>query len=187
MKHRCYFMSVMCGLSLYSWHNYSLYEPIKNDVTTPYFLNCLVMLFYLCWDTLHMLHNPLLLRGELIVHHVFALVIYIAHISTFALLCSNMLIMECISLMNYIWRDHPRKLMLYRACCILGIRMPLVCWLWLYYHPRTLLPYLMQMPDRNALSDFAVSVFANAYGVMLIHDVWILWRLFGPKQRHLRM
>ncbi len=31
MKKRCYFISAMCGMSLYSWYNYSLFDPINNS------------------------------------------------------------------------------------------------------------------------------------------------------------
>ena len=43
MKYRCCFISVMCGMSLYSWYNYSLFNPITNDFFTPYYQNCLLM------------------------------------------------------------------------------------------------------------------------------------------------
>ncbi len=60
MKQRCYFIAAMCGMSLYSWYNYSLFEPINNSFMTPYYQNCLLMLFYLGWDTYHMTINRFL-------------------------------------------------------------------------------------------------------------------------------
>lgn len=31
MKRRCYFISAICGMSLYTWYNYSLFDPINNS------------------------------------------------------------------------------------------------------------------------------------------------------------
>lgn len=53
MKHRCYFISAMCGISLYGGYNYSLFDPINNSFFTLYYQNCLLMLFslgYISYD-----------------------------------------------------------------------------------------------------------------------------------------
>ena len=47
MKHRCGFIATICSLSLYNWYNYSLFGPIDNSFFTPYYQNCLFVLFYL--------------------------------------------------------------------------------------------------------------------------------------------
>ncbi len=128
MKRRCYFISAMCGMSLYSWYNYSLFDPITNRFFTPYYQNCLLMLFYLCWDTYHMTIDAILCRTDLMIHHSVTLVIYLSHINQISLELSNVLIMECISLLNYAWRNNPKLLKLYRTLCILCVRIPLSLW-----------------------------------------------------------
>ncbi len=91
----------LCGMSLYSWYNYSLFDPIDNIFITPYYQSCWLMLFYLGWDTYHMITKPILFRTDLMMHHALASFTYI----TFSHICSlqmgNILIMECISLVNY--------------------------------------------------------------------------------------
>ncbi len=69
MKRRCYFISEMCGMSLYSWYNYSLFDPLNNSFFTPYYQNCLLMMFYLGWDTYHMINKHILFRTDL---HLFS-------------------------------------------------------------------------------------------------------------------
>ena len=142
MKYRCYFISAMCGMSLYSWYNYSLFDPINNSFFTPYYQNNLLMLFYLGWDTYHMITNPILYRTDLMIHHSVTLVVYLSYINNTSLQISNVLIMECISLMNYIWRNNPEAMKLYRTLCIFCIRIPLSLYMWLYYNPNYIYPYL---------------------------------------------
>ena len=36
MKHHCRWLSVMCGLSTYTWYNYSLYVHIEISISMPY-------------------------------------------------------------------------------------------------------------------------------------------------------
>ncbi len=141
MKNRCYFIFIMCGLSLYSWYNYSLYEiPIDNSFSTPYYQNCLLMLFYLCWDIYKMVTNKLLFRADLMIHHVISLIVFVSLINYITLQLSNVLIMECISLMNYILRKHSKILKLYRILCICIVRLPLSLWFWYYYNPNIMAP-----------------------------------------------
>ena len=94
MKHRCYFISAMCGMSLYSWYNYSLFDPINNSFFTPYYQTCLFMLFYLGWDTYHMITKPVLYRTDLMIHHLVSFITYWFSINYGALQLSNILIME---------------------------------------------------------------------------------------------
>ena len=145
MRKRCIFMSVLCGMSMYGWYNNSLFDPISNDVFTSYYQNCLLMLFYLGWDTYHMILGPnkhLLFRTDLIIHHSLCLVIFPSYINHAPLQMSNYTIMECISVMNYAWRNNPKLLNIYRIMCIVLLRIPLISWYIMYYNPQIGLPFL---------------------------------------------
>ena len=135
MKQKCYFISAMCGMSLYSWYNYSLFDPIDNSFFTPYYQNGLLFCFYLGWDTYHMITIPVLFRTDLMIHHSVCFVCYVSYINNTPLQMSHYLSMECISLMNYVWRNNPQLLKLYRTLCILCVRVPLITWCFLYYNP----------------------------------------------------
>ena len=180
MKQRCYFISAMCGMSLYSWYNYSLFDPINNSFFTPYYHNCLLMLFYLGWDTYHMITKPILFRTDLMIHHSITMVVYLSYINNTTLQMSNVLSMECISLMNYVWRNNPQLLKLYRTICILCVRMPLSLWFWLYYKPTIVYPYWEL--TRTYHHCLYLSTFGNIYLFFIIYDIFILWRLYKPSK-----
>jgi hypothetical protein len=178
MKQRCYFISAMCGLSLYSWYNYSLFGPINNSFMTPYYQNCLLMLFYLGWDTYHMTINPILFRTDLMIHHSVTTVVYLSFINNTTLQMSNVLIMECISLMNYALINNPKLLKLYRTTSIFCIRLPLSLWMWLYYNPTIMYPYFKL--TRTYSHYLYLSTLGNIYLFFIIYDMFILWRLYKP-------
>ncbi len=180
MKNRCYFISVMCGMSLYSWYNYSLFDPINNSFFTPYYQNCLLMLVYLGWDTYHMITNPILFRTDLMIHHSITAFAGVSYINNISLQFSNVMIMECISLMNYVWRNNPQLLNLYRTLCIFCIRIPLILWLWLYYNPNITFPYLKQ--TRTYHHYIYLFVLFNQYWFFIIYDIFILWKLYKSKK-----
>jgi hypothetical protein len=95
---------------VFCWCNYSLFDPIKNDFLTVYYQNGLLFLFYLMWDTYHMTlskNKNLLFRKDLIIHHIMSFIITASSINNNTLQMSNYMILECISLMNYLWRDNP--------------------------------------------------------------------------------
>lgn len=176
MKQRCYFISAMCGISLYSWYNYSLFDPIDNSFFTPYYQNCLLMLFYLGWDTYHMINKHVLYRTDLLIHHSITLLIYLSFINNTPLQMSNYLIMECISLMNYTWRNKPQLLKLYRTLCILLIRIPLVSWFMLYYDPIFYFPYVKNI---TSIVFYYWLYFLQKNGIFFIcYDIFILWKLY---------
>ena len=103
-KHRCYFMSLLCGLSLYGWYNYSLFDPINNNFFTPYYQNCILMLVYLGWDLYHMLTTRVLFRTDLIIHHSLSFVTYLSFINICPLQMSNLLIMENMCQLKHLGR-----------------------------------------------------------------------------------
>jgi hypothetical protein len=178
MQNRCYFISAMCGLSLYGWCNYSLFEPLDNSFFTPYYQNCLLMLFYLGWDTYQMFRRSVLFRTDLMIHHCITLVVYLSYINLIPLQMSNILIMECISLMNYAWKNNPRLLKLYRTVCIFCIRMPVSLWFWLYYNPNFTFPEWNITHSRY--SYVYLHTLGNIFAFFIVYDVFILWKLYTP-------
>jgi hypothetical protein len=181
MKKRCYFISAMCGMSIYNWYNYSLFDPIDNSFMTPYYQNCLLMLFYLGWDTYHMTINPILFRTDLMIHHSVTMVVYLSYINNATLQTSNVLIMESISLMNYVWRNNPRLLKFYRIFCIFCIRMPLSFWMWLYYNQNFLYPYWKL--TRTQYHYLYLKTLSNIYAFFILYDLFILWKLYKQSNK----
>jgi len=179
-KHRCYFISVLYGLSLYGWYNYSLFDPINNNFFTPYYQNCILMLVYLGWDTYHMLTTRVLFRRDLIIHHSLAFVTYLSFINICPLQMSNILTMENISLMNYYWKNKPMLLKIYRMCCIFFIRFPLWFWTWIYYFPSYILPHYKPMISH--IHYIYLSIFIKIMLSFCIYDAFIVYRLLKPKK-----
>ena len=183
MKHRCYFISAMCALSLYNWYAYSLFDPVCNDFYTPYYQNCLLMLVYLGWDTYQMTmsaNRKQLFRTDLIIHHAITTVVYLSYINNTTLQIDHVLIMESISLMNYIWRNNPYRLKVWRTACIFLIRIPLSLWFHLYYNPYVVFSQLEQI--RTRLHMLYISSLGNVYMFFILYDVFILYKLYKPKK-----
>lgn len=182
MKYRCYFINTMCCMSLYNWYNYSLFDPIVNGFFTPYFQTCLLFFIYLCWDTYHMsLSNKktILFRTDLIIHHMVCFFILYNTIGINDLQMNNFIIAECISSMNYIWRNNPKLLKIYRTLCILLVRMPMTFWFWLYYNPKFLLPLLKVTLGHSQYVFY--STLDNMYSFFIVYDMFILWKIYKPK------
>jgi hypothetical protein len=138
------------------------------------------MLFYLGWDTYHMITNPILYRTDLMIHHTITVFFTLSSINIMTLQESNYLIIECISLMNYIWRNNPQLLKLYRTLCICMIRTPLSLWFYFYYNPTVLYPYwkyTLTYPHYVYLKTlFDMAIFFAFY------DMFILWKLYKPQK-----
>ena len=184
MRKRCLFMSALCGMSMYSWYNNSAFDPISNDVYTTYYQNCLFTLFYLCWDTYHMTIGPnkrVLFRTDLMIHHSLCLVGLLGSINHTPLQMSHYAIMECISLMNYTWRNNPRLLNIYRILCIVLLRIPLVSWYHVYYNPQICLPFL-----RDKLPTYHYNYLyylKKSHLLFIIYDIFILWKIYKQMKR----
>jgi hypothetical protein len=178
MKYRCYFISAVCGISLYSWYNYSLFDPINNSYLTVYYQNGIFVLFYLGWDTYHMITNPILFRTDLLIHHILSSFSCISLINYNALQTSNILIMECISLMNYVWRNNPTILKLYRTICIFGVRMPLSLWFFFNYNPQRFLPYVKINYTNYEYIYFKTLSYTFVF--YILYDILILWKIYKP-------
>jgi hypothetical protein len=180
MKRRCYFISTMCSMSLYSWYNYSLFDPIDNSFITPYYQNGLLFLFYLGWDTYHMITKPILFRTDLIIHHIMSFIITTSSINNNTLQMSNYMIIECISLMNYIWRNDPQLLKSYRTLCILSIRSPLSLWFYFYYTPTIMYPHWKYTLTYNHYLYLKLIYDMSIF--FMFYDIFILWKLYKPKK-----
>ena len=179
MKNRCYFISVMCGMSLYSWYNYSLFDPINNSIFTPYYQNGLLFIFYLVWDTYHMIDKAILYRTDLIIHHTISLILTTSSINNNTLQLSNYMILECVSLMNYIWRNNPNLLKVYRTLCIFCIRLPMTFWMW-YYTLKFMYPYWKVTLTYNHYL-YMKTLYSMAI-FFVFYDMFILWKLYKPKK-----
>ena len=185
-KKRCYFIYAMCTMSLYSWCNYSIFDldPVNSNVHffTPYYQNCLLMLFYLGWDTYHMTlskHRKILYRKDLIVHHFIATFTYLSFTNITPLQLSNNLIMECISAMNDVLKNNARLLKLYRTFCIFFVRIPLSLWYCLYY-----IPYYKKImfPNHGPNDVCKVILSTTLFIFFIFYDVFILRKLYKPNK-----
>jgi hypothetical protein len=179
-KHRCYFMSVLCGLSLYGWYNYSLFDPVNTNFFTSYYQNCMLMLVYLGWDTYHMLTTPVLFRKDLIIHHSLAFVTFLSFMNICPLQMSHTLIMESISLMNYYWKNKPMLLKIYRLCCIFFIRGPVWLGFWIYYFPTYILTHYKPLLSQNHY--IYLSTLMKIMLSFCIYDAFIIWKIIKPKK-----
>ncbi len=182
MKHRCYFLSVICGMSMYSWYNYSLFDPINTDIFTPYYQNSLICLSYLLWDTYKMTlsaDRTILYRRELVIHHLFSAITLCSTFIDAPLVMSNYYICEGISVMNYMWYNHPTLLKIYRTFFIVLVRMPLTLYMWLYYMPCFVTPY-MKITQSQPMY-FYSTVSAKCLGFFILYDLYILKQLYLKK------
>ncbi len=183
MKKRCYCILVLCSMSIYNWYNNSIFAPINNNFNTLYYKTCLFMLFYLCWDTYHMvfsINKSVLFRTDLMIHHIITFTIFCSCINYGALQMNNYLSMECISLMNYTWRNNPTLLKVYRTLCILFIRIPLISWYFLYYNPDIRLPFLK---NYFSLYEYYLIYFIDKFHIFfIVYDIFILLKLFKPNK-----
>jgi hypothetical protein len=183
MKYRCICMSIMCTTSVYNFYNYSLYDPIINEINKPYYQNCLIFILYLMWDIQQMTfskNNNILFRKDLMIHHVFSLLLICICINFTSLENSHVLFMECLSVFNYILRDakYSRILNYYRLFCICCIRMPLCAYMMLYYNPNYLIPYYKSIYNDTIYND----KFLWAYYLNYCFYFYILYDLFLIKQ-----
>ena len=108
------------------------------DTVAMHYMHSTLLIFrvYLLLDIIMMCFIPILYRTDLLLHHVFTILMY----STFALstplnplhiaLGSILLTTEGISVFNYAFSDWKRCLSCWRILFILTVRVPL--WVWTY-------------------------------------------------------
>ncbi len=184
MRKRCLFMSALCCVSMYNWYNYSLFDPISNDIYTPYYQNSLFMLFYIGWDTYHMTfgkNKHILFRIDLIIHHLVCFIIFQSFINHMPLQLSSYTMMECMSLMNYTWRNNPRLLNIYRTICIVMIRIPLISWYIIYYNPYIGIPYIQTMVPRYQF--YYLCCIEQFHWFFIAYDIFILYKIRKQMKR----
>lgn len=178
MKNRCYFVSTLFGLSVYGWYNYSLFDPIIVDVYTSYYQSCLLMLFYLGWDTYHMTLGPnrsILYRSDLMIHHSISSVVFMVTLPIIPIFTNHLLIMECISIFNYALRNNQNVLNVYRILCIVIVRIPLILYSYCVFVPGVLEPHL------KSLTVYYPQYILFTYTMLLtfiVYDINILWRIY---------
>lgn len=187
MKNRCYFLTGICGMSLYSWYNYSLFDPINSDYCSQYYVNCLLCNFYLCWDTYQMIFSKnkmILFRKDLVIHHTLSLCASVSLMNYTPLYLSHIFIMESISLMNHILKDKQLLLKIYRTVCICLIRLPLSVWNLSHYMPNILIPHLKKSITYQS-HYFILYVNTRLFYFFIAYDMYILWKIYKPKHKKL--
>ena len=180
MKYRCICMSLMCALSLYNWFNYSLFDPFINEISYSYYQNCLLFIFYLLWD-LHQMtlsSNKLVLyRKDLIIHHFFSLLLASGVMQYISIQCSHVILMECLSIMNYTFR-HPkysRCLNYYRLFCIFFIRIPICIYMMHYINPSYVIPYYKSISYEKFLCAYYLNYSFYFY---ILYDLYLIKQIY---------
>jgi hypothetical protein len=176
--HRCYCLIVSCILSLHTWYNYPHLNVDNNDNvnSNSYFeLYCknLFLRSYFIWDMYHMTlssNRKILFRTDLLVRHVVGLYLFFKYINFIPIIWSKFTIAECISLMNYIWRDNKKLLKIYKTFSILFVRIPLFVWFFYYFYNKN---------KNNNLFDFP---YVKTFCFLMIYDAILLWKLYKPKK-----
>lgn len=177
MKYRCYFLFASCILSLHTWYIYPSFDMIHvknylkiddNSYFKLYYKNCFLGLYFL-WDMFHMTlskNRKVLFRKDLMIHHVVSFYLLFNYINIIPMEWSKFTIVECISLMNYIWRDNKKLLKIYRTFCILFVRMPLSFLIFFSFYKNNIdFPYLKSL------------------SFMIIYDAYIIWKLYFEVKR----
>jgi hypothetical protein len=176
MKHRCYYLFVSCLLSLHTWYIYphfdisrvTSYLKIDSSSYLKLYHKNYFLVLYLLWDVFNMTlskNRKILFRKDLIIHHVVSLYVLFKYINIVPLEWSKFTIVECISLMNYIWRNNKNLLKIYRTCSIFFVRMPLSLWMCFNFYKNNIdFPYFK-------------SLF-----FMIFYDAYILWKLYFEKK-----
>ena len=100
MKRRCYYLFVLCLLSLHSWYIYPSFDVShvtsylkidSNSYLKLYHKNCFLGL-YLLWDVCNMTlskNRKILFRKDLIIHHVTGLYFLFKYINIFPYIYTN--------------------------------------------------------------------------------------------------
>jgi hypothetical protein len=110
-------------------------------------------------------NRKILFRKDLIIHHVVSLYVLFKYINIVPLEWSKFTIAECISLMNYIWRNDKKLLKIYRTCSIFFVRMPLSLWIFFNFYKNNI--------------DFP---YVKSLFFMIFYDGYILWKLYFEKK-----
>ena len=184
MKKRCFFITIMCLLSLIGWYHYNIYDPFNFHYISLYFLNNMIMIFYLLWDIYCMIissNRMVLYRKDLIIHHFITLIVYLSYTNKVPIVTNNVLIMESISLMNTVLKNHAVALKIYRTIVIFVIRIPICLWMLFYYNPRFIIPQFIKQKN------YYLAILSNIYILFILYDINILIKLYGLKKKLLNI
>lgn len=176
MKYRCYCLFTSCILSLHTWYIYpSLFITdfnVSNNLEINSFLNLYHKNYFLgihiLWDVCSMTlsqNRKILFRTDLMIHHATLLFLLFKYFNILPIIWSKFTIVECISVMNYIWRNNKNLLKIYRTFCILFIRIPLSLLFFFNFYNN----------DINNTIEFP---YFKSLCFMIIYDAYIIWKLY---------
>ena len=185
MKHRCMWLSVICGLSAYTWYCCPLFVLFPDVIFTPYTFtpsvsNGVIFVCYLIWDTHKMLTDRRLYRSDLIIHHGIAFIISGSCTYYIPTQMSQYLVMESISLMNYTLRDLPNILKIYRTFVITCIRIPLTLWYYFVYNPYYTIPFIITTTTVNGV--LWMRFIYNLCLFFIVYDIFLLYKIHKPRK-----
>jgi hypothetical protein len=167
------------SLALYNSFKYSIYSPVEtlftcNSITLQ--TNYYIFIFYVIWDLYKMVlsaDKKILYRNDLLCHHIACIIS--SFIARKCLLLSNIVMnMECICLMNYIFREKKNEtyLALYRIACIICVRIPISFFI-NYYNYFYLKQYIQSIDNIVQYEVFGCTAF------FLLYDMYLLKQNFS--------
>ena len=178
MKYRCYWMTVLCGLSTYDLYNNSYYAPLDISWFSVSSINCMIMVSYLSWDSWAMFvgcNKTILYRTELAIHHVAALCTWTFGFIFAPIIGSFCIIGETLSVLNYIFRDksYETVLHIYRIFVIFCIRMPIQMYSGYFMWYDSIHHWTFDHIDHQLVSYIGVGIciFFFMYDMVLLHKI----------------
>ena len=197
MKYRSTCCALLTSLSFYGWYNFfymsvtELYqEPYKyetiNLISYPY-VCVVIVIIYLIYDIWIMIfgkHSKILYRSELLIHHIISLLSCIVGLLRFPEIITNCLMMESLSIFNYVLRSNKNKLTLYcyRFFNLICIRGPFLLYMLYYHHMNHELLFVDVYIITPKITDIIVSV---NYIIFIIHDIFLCCKIIYILQ-HIR-
>jgi hypothetical protein len=172
------FLWVLFCVSLYDRCTYSMYAPYVNNITRPYYLNCCLFTYYLCWDMYKMLLSPdrlILYRTVLIIHHVVALYLNLVTINYISIIGDLTFLMECVSLFNFV-SCKSKWLLYYRFVCTVCVRLPLSCFLSFYYHDYVVVPHFKPLLGQFEYYHFVTT--CRLIFLFVLYDVYVIRKIY---------
>jgi hypothetical protein len=115
IKIRCKFLFIICCISSFCWYKYK-FLTLFPKVFYIFYINYIIFMFYVSWDTYMMCfskHHIILFRKDLLIHHIVSLFLACLLGYSDIIFTNHLIIMECISLMNYTLKNNFYMLNLY--------------------------------------------------------------------------
>jgi hypothetical protein len=154
-------------LGIYNTINYDQFS--SNVYETSFSLRLVPTMFlaYLGWDMYTMMSHKHLYRTDLMIHHSMCVITWItATYYNFLKSPSLMIICECLSLMNYLLRNHIVYLNYYRILTIVCIRTPI--WIGQTY---------IHFNDFNDMPLVPYILFKYCPLLFVVYDIVILYKI----------